>query len=115
MIRIATLQLGRAILIATALFLIAVLIAAHPPFYVRGAVHSERQAIAITKLAFVLHDPEAISTPHHWKAWLDCDDDGYEGCRWTAGFFEDGGAVYAMIDPRSGKVLELREASGGDF
>ena len=117
MIRITLLQPGRALLVVGGLFFIVMLIAAHPPFLMDGAVRTEGQAIAIAKRTLGGVDPEMVRVSHPWQAELDCY--GYfERCSWTAGFretyyFYDDGAVYVIIDPRSGEVTEMREISGG--
>src|SRR5271154_284761 len=117
MIRIAMLQLGRALLVVGGLFFIVMLIAAHPPFLMGGAVRTESQAIAIAKRTLGEVDPELMRVSHPWQAELDCY--GYfKRCSWMAGFredylFYDDGAAYVIIDPRTGEVTEKRTRSGG--
>ena len=101
--------LGRIALAIGAILIVSALIVDHPPIYLGGAVEYPGQAVAIAKRACGANQPDLLKdTSLPWRAWLSYDDRKLAYV-WSAGFFlpHDGDCML-LIDPRTGKTLEMR-------
>jgi hypothetical protein len=101
------LGLARIALLTGAALIVASLVLIHPPIYPGGIVEYPSQATAIAKRA--CHDFAPQYTP--WRGWL-----SYSPLRrgyfWEAGWYTRDAHCMAQIEPRTGRIIELRMGVG---
>jgi hypothetical protein len=92
------LRFSQAILLAGAVLIFASFMMDHPPIYPGGKVEYGSQAIAIAKEE--CRDMATNIGYFQWHAWL-------TDQQWNAGFIRRSGHCVVVIDPRTGKIMQI--------